>query len=208
MLPHAVEITPAACWVAIRCLRSNPHHSCEGLPLGGPLWINSCFAAAMSLGHPAPLRDFDYVGMYYYSLTWCCHQRQVVFTEHDRVNLVRDQILRACKESGFEVIADCYMPDHLHQLVHGRTPTSDGLKFIRLGKQYSGFYFKKAFKQPVWQRYGHDRFLRQDKDVWRIVRYIIENPVRAGLVEKVEDYPFIGSQLHSREELMKWAYTI
>lgn len=162
----------------------------------------------MSLGHPEPLRDFDYIGMYYYSLTWCCHRRQVLFTEHDRVNLVPEQILRSCNECEFEVIVDCYMPDHLHQLVHGRTATADGRRFIRLAKQYSGFYFKKRFQQPVWQRYGHDRFLRQDKDVWSIVKYIIENPYRAGLVDRVEDYPFIGSQLHTREELMKWAYII
>ncbi len=162
----------------------------------------------MSLGHPAPLRGFDYIGMYYYSLTWCCHERQALFLQQDRVDLVREQILRACIQCEVEVIVDCYMPDHAHHLVHGKTPKADGLKFIRLAKQYSGFHYQKEFGHRLWQRYGHDRFLRQDKDVWGIVRYIIENPVRAGLVGSVDDYPFIDSQLHSREELKRWAYTI
>ena len=64
-----------------------------------------------------------------------------------------------------------------------------------------------TFGERVFQRYGHDRFLRQDKDPRTVVRYIIENPVRAGLVEKVEDYPYTGSQIHTTRELMEWAYT-
>ena len=161
----------------------------------------------MSLGHPAPLRNFDYIGMYYYSLTWCCAKRQRLFTQADRVELARAQIQRACEDTQFEVIADCFMPDHLHQLVHGRTLTSDAKRFIVLAKQYSGYYYQKAFKQRLWQRYGHDRFLRKDHEVRTIVRYVIENPVRAGLVQAVDEYPFIGSQLHSREELIEWAYS-
>src|SRR5690606_6802838 len=101
--------------------------------------------------------DFDYIGMYYYSLTWCCHRRQALLVQEDRVDLIRAQILRACTECEFEVIVDCYMPDHLHQLVHGRTPSADARAFIGLGKQYSGFYYQKAFQHRVWQRYGHDR---------------------------------------------------
>jgi putative transposase len=153
------------------------------------------------------LRDFDYIGERHYSLTWCCEGREPVFTERDRVDLVRQQILRACQESEFEVIADCFMPDHVHKLVHGRTQTADGRKFIHSAKQYSGFYFKKAFKQKLWQRYGYDQLVRNDGDVKAIVQYIIENPVRAGLVTRVEDYPFIGSQIYTREELIRWAYS-
>jgi putative transposase len=160
----------------------------------------------MSLGHPAPLKDFDYVGMHHYSLTWCCADRQCLFRQQDRVDAVRQQILRACREAEFEVVADCFMPDHLHQLVHGRTSTANCLSLIKRAKQYSGYYFKQQFKQSLWLRYGHDRWLRRDRDIHGIVRYILDNPVRAGLVERVEDYPFIGSQLYTREELIEWAY--
>ena len=157
--------------------------------------------------HPHLLRGFDYIGRHHYSLTWCCEVPEPVFTQPDRVDLVRAQILRACRESEFEVIADCFMPDHVHKVVHGRTPTADGRKFIKLAKQYSGFYFKQAFKQRLWQRYGYDRFVRDDGDVKKIVQYIIENPVRAGLVTSVDQYPFIGSHIYTREELIKWAYS-
>ena len=36
----------------------------------------------------------------------------------------------------------------------------------------------------------YDHALRKDEDVKKIARYIIANPLRAGLVEKIEDYPY------------------
>ncbi len=99
------------------------------------------------------------------------------------------------------------MPDHVHKLVHGRTPTADGRRFIHLAKQYSGFYFKQAFNHRLWQRYGRDQFVRNDGDVKTIAQYIIENPVRAGLVTRPEDYPFTGSQIYALDQLIEWAYS-
>jgi hypothetical protein len=37
--------------------------------------------------HPPPLRNFGYLGLYYYSLTWCCFERKRLFREQDRVDL-------------------------------------------------------------------------------------------------------------------------
>lgn len=51
--------------------------------------------------HPQPLRDFDYIGFYYYFLTWCCDHRQPLFTQPNQVDLVRGQFLRAEQETGF-----------------------------------------------------------------------------------------------------------
>ena len=157
--------------------------------------------------HPGLLTSFDYIGAHHYSLTWCCEARQHLFTQQDHVDLVRAQILRACQEAEIEVIADCFMPDHLHQLIHGRSPTANADLFIRKAKQYSGYYFKKSFGAAVWQRYGHDHFVRNTGEVKAIAQYIIENPVRAQLVQRAEEYPFTGSQIYTREELFRWAYS-
>lgn len=153
------------------------------------------------------LVGFDYVGVRYYSLTWCCENREPLFVQQDRVDLVREQILRACKESEFEITVDCYMPDHLHQLAHGRTATANGRKFVSRAKQYSGYYFSKQFKRRLWQRYGYDNIIPVDEDIRPIAQYIIENPVKAGLVASAQDYPYIGSQIYCRDDLMSWAYS-
>jgi hypothetical protein len=42
---------------------------------------------------------------------------------------------------------------------------------------------------PVWQRGYHDHALRHDEDLKAMSRYVIANPIRAGLVSSVGDYP-------------------
>jgi putative transposase len=41
----------------------------------------------------------------------------------------------------------------------------------------------------VWQKSFHDRAVRQDEDIQAIARYLVMNPVRAGIVKRIWDYP-------------------
>ena len=101
------------------------------------------------------------------------------------------------------------MPDHVHQLVKGNSPTADGKRYIRKARQYSGFYFKRHCGVRLWQDGpGFNRVLLDDFEVRTAVGYVIENPVRAGFVNKVEDYPFTGSSKHTMNELLEIAYGI
>jgi REP element-mobilizing transposase RayT len=70
-------------------------------------------------------------------------------------------------------------------------------------KQYSGFYYRAAFGRRLWQRYGYEHVLRNDEAAVSVARYILENPVRAGIVGAVEDYPFSGSSVYSLKELLE-----
>jgi hypothetical protein len=42
----------------------------------------------------------------------------------------------------------------------------------------------------VWERAYHDHALRREEDVVGLARYIVANPIRAGLATRVCDYPF------------------
>lgn len=84
------------------------------------------------------------------------------------------------------------MPDHAHWLIE--------LADTRyLSSTIGGL--KKAIATPVnvsrdcvgralWQAGFHDRALRKEDDVVAVARYIVANPVRAGLVTRVGDYPW------------------
>ncbi|OGS93525.1 MAG: hypothetical protein A3K04_03850 [Gallionellales bacterium RBG_16_56_9] len=48
----------------------------------------------------------------------------------------------------------------------------------------------RGTNQPIWQNGHHDHALREDEDVVHVARYIVANPLRAGLVKKIGDYPF------------------
>jgi hypothetical protein len=58
------------------------------------------------------------------------------------------------------------------------------------------------FRERLWQRYGFERVLRQEETTQVVARYILENPIRAGLVTRVEDYPFLGSFVYTLAQLL------
>jgi REP element-mobilizing transposase RayT len=157
----------------------------------------------MWTGTPPRLKTFDYLGLHRYFLTFCTYQRRPVFVTPDRVDVVRTQILRTLREQKFALIVCCYMPDHLHLLVEARADDCDGRRFIALAKQLTGYHYKQRFGERLWQRYGYERTLRSDEATLSVARYIVENPVRAKLVTRLKDYPFIGSGLYSIDEILE-----
>jgi REP element-mobilizing transposase RayT len=94
------------------------------------------------------------------------------------------------------------MPDHLHLLVEGNAEQSNLKVFVTKSKQYSGFEYSKRFGARLWQRYGYERVLRNEESTFAAARYVLENPLRAGLVTAVEDYPFVGSFVYTLRELL------
>jgi REP-associated tyrosine transposase len=152
--------------------------------------------------HPTRLPTFDYVGFYRYSLRFCTHARAHRFIDRDAFELVLAQFLRSATEERFAILAYCFMPDHVHLLVEGLSAMADGRRFIAKAKQYSGFYYKKTYAAPLWQRYGYERVLRNEEATLTVARYIVANPVRAGLVVEPRDYAFVGSCVFPLEALL------
>jgi putative transposase len=157
--------------------------------------------------HPYPHRcsSFDYRGRYRYALNFTTLERRRVFVDAASVNLVWTQIVRAGTEKGFEVIVYCFMPDHLHLVVEGLSDIADCKAFIKSAKQYSEYYYRRANGRiRLWQRYGHDRIIRDDAELVEHVRYVVANPVKAGLALEPQQYPFLGSQRWTVAELLDW----
>jgi putative transposase len=135
-------------------------------------------------------------------LRFCTDARRSVFTSDAPVDLARSQILRSSLEHQFAVIAYCFMPDHLHLLIEGESESSNCRDFIARAKQYSGYRHAARFKERLWQRYGFERVLRKDETTAIVARYILENPIRAGLVTRIEDYPYAGSFAYTLKQLL------
>ena len=94
------------------------------------------------------------------------------------------------------------MPDHLHALVAGLRDDSDLTQFVSLAKQRSGFYYKRVYQAQLWQEGYFDRVLRTDEPEMAVIRYIVSNPIRSQIVKTAQEYPFWGSQVHTRDELL------
>jgi hypothetical protein len=54
----------------------------------------------------------------------------------------------------------------------------------------------------LWQRYGFERVLRDDEATFTVARYILENPIRKHLVERIQDYQFVGSAEYELPHLL------
>jgi putative transposase len=82
------------------------------------------------------------------------------------------------------------MPDHWHGLVQlGQRPLS---RIVARFKSATARVLNQRMgvSGAVWQRAFHDHALRSDEDILVVARYVIANPIRAGLVRGVGAYPF------------------
>lgn len=116
--------------------------------------------------------------------------RQVIFADEEDYRKFLN-VLKECKEvSDFEIYAFCLMPNHVHLLIKtGEEPLE--LIFKRIGSRYVYWYNLK------YDRVGHlfqDRYKSEaveDERYFRtVLRYIIQNPMKAGLEEAPGTYPF------------------
>jgi len=126
-----------------------------------------------------------------YFITICTMHRQKIRDVDAAHHTFEDYVRRARDEFGVAVGKYVIMPDHLHFFVRG---TAD----FQLGKWVNGL--KRAIsvslgatkKGPLWQPGFFDRVLRNDESYCQKWEYVRENPVRAGLVSRADDWPYLG----------------
>lgn len=153
---------------------------------------------------PPRLKEFDYTGQFRYFLTFCTHERKKYFTDADIVHQVTEQLLHSSCEHGMAVDVYCAMPDHVHALLRGLTDDSRLRPCMGQLKQRSGWRFQGQHAQRLWQKGYFDHVLRDEDAPDSVIAYIVDNPVRAGLVDSPEQYPFWGSGVWTREEVLEF----
>jgi putative transposase len=98
-------------------------------------------------------------------------------------------VVRELGEGTVETLAWVLMPDHLHWLLV--LGAADLGAVVRTLKSRSAIAVNRALGRdgPVWQKGYHDHAVRGEEDLRAVARYVVANPVRARLVERVGDYP-------------------
>ncbi|NNE92543.1 MAG: hypothetical protein HKN23_12925 [Verrucomicrobiales bacterium] len=83
------------------------------------------------------------------------------------------------------------MPDHVHCLV--QFPDSDGTGNASMKKTVANWKrYLAANESIVWQKGFFDHRIRNSKSLRDKAHYIRQNPVRAELVARPEDWPYSG----------------
>ncbi len=88
------------------------------------------------------------------------------------------------------------MPDHVHLLLQplnlSETEWFDLGSILKMIKGTSGRRINDMTHRTgkVWQAESFDRIIRDDQEFIEKSNYMLNNPVKAGLVERIEEYPF------------------
>ena len=87
----------------------------------------------------------------------------------------------------------CFMDDHQHLIISGKKSNSDIYSVIVKYKQKTGYWLSKSTPEIKWQKDFFDHIIRERREIVAQIRYVLDNPVRKGLVSVWHDYPFTGS---------------
>jgi REP element-mobilizing transposase RayT len=84
------------------------------------------------------------------------------------------------------------MPDHIHALL----VLDGGYPLDRIIIRVKALTAKACNRElerrgPVWARAFHDHALRRSESIAAAARYLIANPIRAGLAQSVNEYPYV-----------------
>ncbi|MGH2533571.1 MAG: REP-associated tyrosine transposase [Thermomicrobiales bacterium] len=117
-----------------------------------------------------------------------------VFAEPELARSVVAAIAERCAARDAGVDLCCLMPDHCHLIIQIKTT---GLVDVigDVKSRTTRVWWAHGNTGSLWQRSFHDRGIRTAREYDETVRYILENPVRAGLVDDWSDYPFIRGDL-------------
>lgn len=125
--------------------------------------------------------------------TLCCLDKRQAFIKDEFNAAVVDCINKEKERIGHAVYAFCLMPDHIHLLI---SPLETGVPVTQfmgaLSSLITRLSWSHGFTGRLFQRSFYDHVVRKDEDLTKIVEYILNNPVRKGIVTDWRDYKHCG----------------
>ena len=138
-----------------------------------------------------------------YFFTVVTYHRKPIFNSPEAIKHLRDVIVEVRHEHPFSIDAWVLLPDHMHCI--WTLPDGDQDYSKRWGLIKSGFSKRardlssanmnsisriRHREAAIWQRRFWEHQIRDQEDLNRHIDYIHYNPVKHGLVQRVQDWPF------------------
>jgi len=128
-----------------------------------------------------------------YMVTSTVADRREVFVDWRVGRLLVKEMQLAQKQEHAVFLAWVIMPDHFHWLVELQDASLQDLMQRIKSKSAIAVNRQLRLTGKLWQDGYHDIALRNEKDLLGTARYIVANPLRAGLVDKLANYPLWDS---------------
>lgn len=139
-----------------------------------------------------------------YFITVCCHGRLPHFRDMSAARAVSRSLATVLNTQASTILAWVLMPDHYHLLLQ----LGDGDQLPVVMNRINSCTAKAANTSlsrigKVWQGAYYDKAIRNDEQLGDFVRYLLDNPLRAGLVDRLGDYPYWNIEFaEANEELL------
>jgi len=146
--------------------------------------------ATYGLSHAVRDPDYDYASEANIHVTICADGGSP-FRSPALAAMIGPSVEKSCELRSFTLFGYTLMPDHLHVLL---SPVDSGRSLPDWLQSFKGYitsqYTKRGGKPPLWQRSAHDHVCRIGETAEKVLAYTADNPVRAGLVEHWQDWPW------------------
>ena len=121
-------------------------------------------------------------GQIYHIIT-ATRQRTPVFSNFNHARIAIRVLMGEDKLGTVSTLAFVLMPDHLHWLLQ----LEDNVDIAKVVGRVKSLIARRCGR-ALWQPGFYDHALRKEEDLTAVARYIVANPLRAGLVSKLGDY--------------------
>ena len=130
-----------------------------------------------------------------YHVVASANRGELIFKNNAMKKLFLDFLIKAKNKFGFSVAHFCIMGNHVHLIIQ---PNDDALYSLSKSMQWLLGNFSKAWnkahklKGHLWRARFFSRVIENIADLRNVVKYLNENPVKAGLVRRAEDWEYSG----------------
>jgi putative transposase len=125
-------------------------------------------------------------------------RQRVFLAEYDR-RVYLNLLCANAASAGVRILAYCLMPNHIHLVAVPEEPDSLAIALRRTHGRYAQYFNARKLRSGhLWQ----NRFFSCAMDrphLWAALRYVERNPVRAGLVERPEQFAWSSAAAHLGE---------
>ena len=134
------------------------------------------------------LPDCDYIGDIDIHVTMCAN-RDKPFTDDVVAAMICENVEFYCRNLAYRLYGYCLMPDHLHVLLSPAESDKPMSHWLDVFKSYTTHcWMKSSHRAPLWQPSANDHVCRTGETAETVLAYIVNNPVRAGLVDCWQDW--------------------
>ncbi|MDP2762369.1 MAG: transposase [Sideroxyarcus sp.] len=120
-----------------------------------------------------------------YLITIVTESRAGIFSRHEAASTAARCLCEEAIVRHADTLAFVVMPDPIHWLMQ----LKESVSLSEIVRRYKA-RVSVLLGRRIWQHSFHDHALRAEEDIIGAARYLVANPLRAGLCEEIGNYPY------------------